>query len=115
MKKLSENFGCWSDKLHDDEVYDCFVTIFAGVKKGGGVGVAADTRAAAKQLLEELEGKVEEARQKVSRLFVFLGFHPMIVHQAVIDHKAEKNAQAAKEGKRKGGEKMRGNINSCQQ
>ena len=105
MKKLSENFGCWSDKLHDDEVYDCFVTIFAGVKKGGGVGVAADTRAAAKQLLEELEGKVEEARQKVRSLFVFLGFHP-VDWQAVIDHKAEKNAQAAKEGKKKGGEKM---------
>ena len=98
---MSENFGCWSDKLHDDDVYDCFVTIFAGVKKGkvkfelerntycwsgAGVGVAADTRAAAKQMLEELEGKVEEARQK-----------------AVVDHKAERNAQAAKDGKRKGG------------
>ena len=74
MKKLSENFGCWSDKLHDDDVYDCFVTIFAGVKKGGGVGVAAETRAAAKQLLEELEGKVEEARQKVSKMWGFPGF-----------------------------------------
>ena len=50
------------------------------------MGVAADTRAAAKQLLEELETKVEEARQK-----------------AVVDHKAEKNAQAAKEGRKKAG------------
>lgn len=79
MKKLSENFGCWSDKLHDDDVYDCFVTIFAGVKKGSGVGVAADSRAAAKQLLEELEGKVEEARQKVRKLSAFLFSIQMIV------------------------------------
>ena len=50
------------------------------------MGVGAESRTAAKQMLEELETKVEEARSK-----------------AVVDHQAERNAAAAKEGKKKGG------------
>jgi len=84
LKKLSENFACWSDKLHEDNVYDNIITIFSAVKKGVGVSVGGEGRGAAKQMLEELEVKVEEAREK-----------------AVIDNKAEKNAVAAKEGKKK--------------
>ena len=54
------------------------------------VGVGAEARGAAKQMLEELEVKVEEAREK-----------------AVVDHKAERNAMAAKEGKKKGREETK--------
>merc|ERR1712142_149516 len=85
IKKLSDNFPCWSDKLHEDSVYESICVIFAGVKKGVGVAVGGSGRGEAKQLMEELEAKVEEARAK-----------------GVIDHTAEKNAQAAKEGKKKG-------------
>jgi len=84
IKKLSDNFPCWSDKLHEDSVYDSICVIFAGVKKGVGVAVGGSGRGEAKQLMEELEAKVEEARSK-----------------GVIDRDAEKNAQAAKDGKKK--------------
>merc|ERR1719500_2479461 len=60
LKKLSDNFGCWADKLHSDSVYTSVAVILAGAKKTG-VGVG---REAAKQLVEELEVKVEEARAK---------------------------------------------------
>ena len=36
LKKLSENFACWSDKLHEDNVYENIITIFGAVKKGVG-------------------------------------------------------------------------------
>ena len=36
LRKLSENFACWSDKLHEDNVYDNIITIFGAVKKGVG-------------------------------------------------------------------------------
>eukprot|EP00092_Neocalanus_flemingeri_P032797 GFUD01035670.1.p1 GENE.GFUD01035670.1~~GFUD01035670.1.p1 ORF type:complete len:1485 (+),score=509.47 GFUD01035670.1:55-4509(+) len=85
IKKLADNFPCWSDKLHEDSVYDSICVIFAGVKKGVGVAVGGAGRGEAKQLMEELETKVEEARAK-----------------GVVDHTAEKNAQAAKDGKKKG-------------
>merc|ERR1719206_1566354 len=88
IKKLSDNFPCWSDKLHEDSVYDSICVIFAGVKKGVGVAVGGSGRGEAKQLMEELEVKVEEARSK-----------------GVIDRDAEKNAQAAKDGKKKKGGK----------
>ena len=101
MKKLSENFGCWSDKLHDDDVYDCFVTIFAGVKKGGGVGVAADSRAAARQLLEELEGKVEEARQKVSRFSGFSWFSIQMIDRLLSTTKLRRMPKLPRKGGRK--------------
>jgi len=85
IKKLADNFPCWSDKLHEDSVYDSICVIFAGVKKGVGVAVGGAGRSEAKQLMEELETKVEEARAK-----------------GVVDRDAEKNAQAAKDGKKKG-------------
>merc|ERR1712179_297742 len=84
IKKLADNFPCWSDKLHEDSVYESICVIFAGVKKGVGVAVGGSGRGEAKQLMEELEAKVEEARAK-----------------GVIDRDAEKNAQAAKDGKKK--------------
>jgi len=37
IKKLADNFPCWSDKLHEDNVYDSICVIFAGVKKGVGL------------------------------------------------------------------------------
>jgi len=77
IKKLSENFGCWSDKLHEDSVYENFSIIFAGVKKGPGVATAG--RGEVKQLVEELEERVEDARNK-----------------AVIDNDAEKRAKSGK-------------------
>merc|ERR1712096_269384 len=64
VKKLADNFPCWSDKLHEDSVYDSICVIFAGVKKGVGVAVGGAGRGEAKQLMEELEAKVEEARAK---------------------------------------------------
>jgi hypothetical protein len=36
IKKLVDNFPCWSDKLHEYSVYDSICVIFAGVKKGVG-------------------------------------------------------------------------------
>ena len=36
LRKLSENFACWSDKLHEDNVYENIITIFGAVKKGVG-------------------------------------------------------------------------------
>merc|ERR1719219_1945815 len=60
LTKLADNFGCWADKLHSDSVYTSVAVILAGAKKTG-VGVGRD---AAKQLVEELEVKVEEARAK---------------------------------------------------
>ena len=39
LKKLSDNFGCWADKLHSDSVYTSVAVILAGAKKTGvGVG-----------------------------------------------------------------------------
>jgi len=65
FRKLSDNFLCWSDKLHEDSVYDSITVILAGVKKGVGVGgVGGEKRTEAKQLAEELEARVEEARAK---------------------------------------------------
>jgi len=94
IKKLADNFPCWSDKLHEDSVYDSICVIFAGVKKGVGVAVGGAGRGEAKQLMEELEARVEEARAK-----------------GVVDRDAENNAQAAKDGKKKGkkGEDDEGN------
>jgi hypothetical protein len=52
-RKLSENFGCWSDKLCEDSVYESIQAIFSGVKKGVGQGpVGSSNRGEIKQLLE---------------------------------------------------------------
>jgi hypothetical protein len=52
-RKLSEYFGCWSDKLCEDAVYQSILEIFAGVKKGVGQGpVGSTNRGEIKQLVE---------------------------------------------------------------
>jgi len=61
LKKLADNFSCWSDKLHSDAVYSSVQVILAGAKKSGGVGVGKE---AARLMVEELEARVEEARAK---------------------------------------------------
>ena len=33
VRKLQENFGCFHDKLSDDEVYQCFMVIVSKAKK----------------------------------------------------------------------------------
>eukprot|EP00088_Acartia_fossae_P034161 TRINITY_DN3502_c0_g1_i7.p1 TRINITY_DN3502_c0_g1~~TRINITY_DN3502_c0_g1_i7.p1 ORF type:complete len:851 (-),score=279.90 TRINITY_DN3502_c0_g1_i7:275-2503(-) len=84
FKKLAENFGCWGDKLHEDQVYESFLAIFGGIKKGVGRGpVGGGNREAFKQLVEELEAKVEEARSK-----------------GVEDDTADRRAREAREGKK---------------
>ena len=35
LKKLSDNIGCWADKLHSDSVYTSISVILAGAKKTG--------------------------------------------------------------------------------
>ena len=53
FRKLYENFGCWSDKLCEDAVYESIKDIFAGVKKGVGQGpVGTANRGEIKQLVE---------------------------------------------------------------
>merc|ERR1712106_487502 len=66
LKKLNENIGCWSDKLHEDFVYESICVIFAGVKKTASLGgvAAAGSKHEIKALVEEMEQKVEEARAK---------------------------------------------------
>ncbi|KAG1681236.1 Condensin complex subunit 1 [Nymphon striatum] len=56
IKKLQENFTCYSDKFGEEFVYNCFVTILVGAKKLAKID--------SKVLLDELEEKIEEARQK---------------------------------------------------
>lgn len=59
VKKLSENFSCFSDKLHEKEVYDHFVKIIANAKK---TVKSADSRA----VIDELESRLSEAHRKAS-------------------------------------------------
>ena len=33
VRKLQENFACFGDKLADEDVYSCFMTIMSGAKK----------------------------------------------------------------------------------
>merc|ERR1719300_2352697 len=98
LKKLSENFACWSDKLHEDNVYDNIITIFSAVKKGVGVSVGGEGRGAAKQMLEELEVKVEEAREK-----------------AVIDNKSKNNKASTHEEKDQKNKKGNRKIESSEE
>ena len=96
LRKLSDNFPCYQDKLHKDGVYDCISVIIAGVKKGAGAGgVGAAGRGEAKQLAEELEAKVEEARAK-----------------GVEDDTADRRAE---EAKKKANEKVKGRKKSKKQ
>merc|ERR1712059_69139 len=94
IKKLGENFACWSDKLHEDFVYESICVIFAAVKKSSALGgpAAASSKGEIKALVEELEARVEEARAK-----------------GVEDDTADKRAKDAKDSKtkhKKGGKKL---------
>ncbi|XP_071542942.1 condensin complex subunit 1-like [Panulirus ornatus] len=56
VRKLSENFACYADKLHEPEVYEFFLGILASAQKV----VKLD----AKALIEELEGRMLESHEK---------------------------------------------------
>ena len=59
LKKLMENFGCYSDKLQEDKVYEAFITIIAQSKKL--------PKTENKVILDELSAKIEEERAKQVR------------------------------------------------
>jgi condensin complex subunit 1 len=56
LKKLMENFGCYSDKLQEDKVYEAFNTIITQSKKL--------PKTENKVILDELSAKIEEERAK---------------------------------------------------
>ena len=56
VRKLSENFACYGDKLHEPEVYDFFLGILANGRK--------NSRPEAKAQLDELEAKIQENHDK---------------------------------------------------
>merc|ERR1712029_461066 len=56
IKKLVDDFACYSDKLHEDYVYEAFNTIITQTKKG--------PRQESRLIVDELNSKVEEARAK---------------------------------------------------
>merc|ERR1712061_244121 len=82
IKKLVENFACYSDKLHEDYVYEAFNTIMTQARKG--------PKQDARLSVEELNGKIEEARAK-----------------GVEDDTANRRANEAAKDKGKSGEKSR--------
>ncbi len=55
-KKFMDNYGCFTDKLHEDSVYEAVCTILTGCKKL--------PRQELKQGVEEVMVKIEEARAK---------------------------------------------------
>ncbi|PVD36929.1 hypothetical protein C0Q70_03922 [Pomacea canaliculata] len=57
LRKLQENFSCFSDKLVDDAVYGYFVTIISKSRTGF-------TKPEAKVLLDELEERIEQGHRK---------------------------------------------------
>ncbi|KAK8740316.1 hypothetical protein OTU49_002846, partial [Cherax quadricarinatus] len=56
IRKLSENFNCYSDKMHEPEVYDFFLGILANAQK--------IAKPDAKAFIEELEGRIQESHEK---------------------------------------------------
>lgn len=56
LKKLQDNFGCLSDKLHDDTVYNSIAGILVQARK--------NVRLEAKVMIDEIEDKLDEAREK---------------------------------------------------
>ncbi|XP_041377786.1 condensin complex subunit 1-like [Gigantopelta aegis] len=56
LRKLQENFACFSDKLHDNRVYSCFTSI---VKKS-----CSFTKPETKTLLDELEERLTQCHTK---------------------------------------------------
>lgn len=51
-----ENFACYSDKLHEEEVYNLFSSILSSAKKL--------TKPEFKTTVDELESKLEECHKK---------------------------------------------------
>ena len=89
IKKLVDNFACYSDKLHEDYVYEAFNTIITQTKKGidlwlnvshaipanysyeikklyakNSFNPTVGPRQEGRLIVDELNGKVEEARAK---------------------------------------------------
>lgn len=56
IKKLSENFVCYADKLHEPEVYDLFMEIISNVQK--------IIKPEVKSVVEELEKRIVDSHEK---------------------------------------------------
>ena len=56
VKKLSENFTCYNDKLHEDTVYTSITSILVHARKLG--------KTETKVIIDELEERLEKAREK---------------------------------------------------
>ncbi|XP_064081670.1 condensin complex subunit 1-like [Macrobrachium nipponense] len=56
VRKLSENFACYGDKLHEPEVFDFFLGILANARK--------NSKPEAKAQIDELEAKIQENHDK---------------------------------------------------
>ncbi|XP_060069329.1 condensin complex subunit 1-like [Ylistrum balloti] len=61
LRKLQENFVCFADKLADDEVYSCFVSIISKSQSSGKLGAKGASLA---PLLTELEERLERCHNK---------------------------------------------------
>ena len=76
VKKLVDNFSCFSDKLHEEDVFNAFAGILVHAKKLA--------KQETKLIIEEMEDKLGKARDKCME-----------------DHTAGKRAHQARKGKRK--------------
>ncbi|XP_046579520.1 LOW QUALITY PROTEIN: condensin complex subunit 1-like [Haliotis rubra] len=56
IRKLQENFSCYSDKLSDDAVYNCFLTIINKAR--------TFQKQEAKTIVDEIEERIERCRNK---------------------------------------------------
>ncbi|ROT63466.1 hypothetical protein C7M84_018678 [Penaeus vannamei] len=56
IRKLTENFSCYADKLYEPEVYEFFLGILASARKL--------VKPEVKVLIEELEGRMQESHEK---------------------------------------------------
>ncbi|XP_071110071.1 condensin complex subunit 1-like [Haliotis cracherodii] len=56
IRKLQENFSCYSDKLSDDAVYNCFLTIISKAR--------SFQKQEAKTIVDEIEERIERCRNK---------------------------------------------------
>ncbi|OWF35443.1 condensin complex subunit 1-like [Mizuhopecten yessoensis] len=61
LRKLQENFVCFADKLADDDVYSCFVSIITKSQSSSKLGTKV---AALAPLLTELEERLERCHNK---------------------------------------------------
>ncbi|XP_012566984.1 condensin complex subunit 1 isoform X1 [Hydra vulgaris] len=91
FKKLIENIGCFQSQLSDDEIYNCFTTIVAKLKKFAKIEMKA--------LLEEFESTLE-------------GFHKIGVtdNNDDVNKAAKALSLAASQGNKKAGDTKRGST-----